>query len=51
LPYAEKLYITYVLKAYQGDVYFPKFDLSQFRLTWYKTEEQLIFSEYTRVTL
>ncbi|MBN2267899.1 MAG: dihydrofolate reductase [Acholeplasmataceae bacterium] len=50
LPYADKLYITYVLKAYQGDVYFPHFDLNQFKLTWYKTEEQLIFSEYTRIT-
>ena len=49
LPYADKLYITYVLKAHQGDVYFPKFDLNQFKLTWYKTDEQLIFSEYTRI--
>jgi dihydrofolate reductase len=51
LPYAEKLYITYVLKTYEGDVYFPKFDLNQFKLTWYQTDAELIFSEYTRVSL
>lgn len=50
LPYANKLYITYVLKAYEGDVYFPKFDITHFKLIWYKTEDQLIFSEYTRVS-
>jgi len=49
LPYADKLYITYVLKAYQGDVYFPNFDLNDFKLVWYQVEDGLIFSEYARV--
>lgn len=49
LPYADRLYITYVLKAHEGNVYFPKFDLSKFRLIYKKLENQLIFSTYERI--
>lgn len=50
MPYADKLFITYVLKTHQGDVYFPSFDINKFKLTWYQIEEELIFTEYTRIS-
>lgn len=49
LPYADRLYITYVLKAHKGNVYFPKFDLLKFRLINKKLDNQLIFSIYERI--
>lgn len=50
LPYADKLYITYILKTHQGDVYFPKFDLSQFKLIQKTMEDGLIFTIYERIS-
>ncbi len=50
LPYADKLYITYVLKRHEGNVYFPKFDLSKFKCVAKQLEENLIFATYERVT-
>jgi len=49
LPYAERLYITYVLKRYEGNVYFPKFDLSQFKLMNKELTDELIFAVYERI--
>ena len=51
LPYASRLYITYVLKAHQGNVYFPRFDLSQFKLVSKELTDELIFSVYERIHL
>ncbi|MBN2300054.1 MAG: dihydrofolate reductase [Acholeplasmataceae bacterium] len=51
LPYANKLYITYILKTHEGNVFFPKFDLNQFNLTNYRTDEGLIFAVYERDAL
>jgi dihydrofolate reductase len=48
LPFSKRLYITYVLKAHEGNVYFPKFDLSQYKLIDKKIEEGLIFAVYER---
>lgn len=48
LPYAKRLYITYVLKAHDGNVYFPKFDLTDFQLIDNKLEDGLIFAVYER---
>lgn len=50
LPYANRLWITYVLGAHEGDTYFPKFNLDDFKLTHYQTEEKLIFAVYDRRT-
>jgi dihydrofolate reductase len=50
LPYANRLYITYVLKRHEGNVYFPKFDLSKFKCVAKQLEENLIFATYERVT-
>jgi len=48
LPYANKLYVTFVLNRYKGNVYFPKFDLDKFKLKNYETSEGLIFTEYEK---
>jgi dihydrofolate reductase len=48
LPYANRLYITYVLKRHQGNVYFPSFDLSQFKLIKKEITDELIFAVYER---
>lgn len=49
LPYADKLYITYVLNHHEGNIYFPKFDLSQFKLVNKKISPSLIFAVYERI--
>ena len=41
LKYTSKLYITEVLKEYEGDTYFPKVDYSK----WIKTYESSIYEE------
>lgn len=48
LPYANKLYITFILDRFSGDVYFPEFNLNKFKLINYKTRDKLIFTEYER---
>lgn len=48
LPFADRLYITFVLDRYQGNVYFTKFDLGDFKLIDYKTSDKLIFTKYER---
>lgn len=32
LPYADRLYITHINKEYEGDVYFPEIDFSNYKL-------------------
>jgi dihydrofolate reductase len=49
LPYANRLYITFILKAYQGDSYFPKFNLRDFKLVDKYLEPELIFATYERL--
>ncbi|ELC8444013.1 dihydrofolate reductase [Clostridium perfringens] len=43
LKYASKLYITEVLKEFEGDTYFPQVDYSK----WIKTYESSIYEENT----
>jgi dihydrofolate reductase len=50
LPYADRLYITYVLSRHEGNVYFSPFDLSQFKCIEKKMEDGLIFAVYERMT-
>lgn len=49
LPYASKLYITQVHKTYEGDTYFPPYDLKRFELTYQEETEALTFLVYERV--
>jgi len=49
LPHADRLYITHIAKEYDGDVFFPEIDFSEFRLLSSKTSNELTFSVYERV--
>ena len=51
LEFASHLYITYVLGRYEGNVYFPVFDMTPFRLKSYQTTDHLIFSVYERTDI
>ena len=49
LPYADRLYITHVDGEYEGDAYFPKFDLeNEFNLISSRVSNNLNFSVYER---
>jgi dihydrofolate reductase len=50
LPYADRLIYQLCFKTHEGNVYFPKFDLSQFKLIEKRMEEHLIFAVYERVS-
>ena len=52
LPYADRLYITFIDKEFKGNVYFPPFDLNQFRLIEEKRgieNPELRFCVYERI--
>ena len=50
LPYADNLYITHVDGEYEGDAYFPKFDLeNEFKLISSRISNNLNFAVYERV--
>ena len=48
LPYADRLYITYVLAKHEGNVYFPSFDLSQYKVINKSLQQGLIFTVFER---
>jgi dihydrofolate reductase len=48
LPYADNLYITYILNKHEGNIYFKPFSLEDFKLTEKKVEPGLIFTKYER---
>ena len=49
LPYADRLYITHVDGEYEGDAYFPKFDLeNEFNLLSSRISNNLNFCVYER---
>ncbi|MFW6298044.1 MAG: dihydrofolate reductase [Bacillota bacterium] len=48
LPYANKLYITSIDAAYEGDTYFPDVDLSAYEKTQEETKGPLTFTVYER---
>jgi dihydrofolate reductase len=50
LPYAQRLYITFVLGRHQGNVYFAPFDLSKFKVIEKTMEDGLIFAVYERIS-
>ncbi|HBP25988.1 MAG TPA: dihydrofolate reductase [Acholeplasmatales bacterium] len=49
LPYANRLYITHIRKAYPGNVFFPDLDLSQFSLVKQKDQNEISFCVYERI--
>ena len=51
LPYASRLYITHIDKSFDGDTYFPKFDLGSFEKISSRRSEinpELEFAVYER---
>ena len=48
LPYADNLYISFIKGQYEGNVYFPKFNLEEYKLMWKEDTERVIFSLYTK---
>lgn len=48
MPFARRLYITYVLDRHVGNVYFTKFNLSKFKLVSSSKVNKLIFAIYER---
>lgn len=48
LPYADQLYITYILKAYRGNIYIKPFDLNPYLVKWYELDDGLIFTHYVK---
>ena len=50
IQYADKLYITEILKSYQGDIYLKEIDLSTFTLVSKTCQDDLCFCIYERKT-
>jgi dihydrofolate reductase len=48
LPFADKMYLSYVKKEYKGDVYFPEFDEAEWNVVKREDHEEFEFVEYER---
>ncbi len=48
LPYADRLYISFIQGEYEGDRYFPDIDFDLFELIWQNKTEQVIYTIYER---
>lgn len=48
LPFADKLYITYINREYQGDVFFPEVDYSLFEKISQRDSDELSFCVFQR---
>jgi len=49
LPYADKLYISFVKGEHKGDKYFPNIDFSKYKLTGQNDTEEVRYTLYERV--
>ncbi|MDE6660982.1 MAG: dihydrofolate reductase [Anaeroplasmataceae bacterium] len=49
LPYADRLYISWIKKDYEGDMYFPALDLTKFHLAWENESDLVHYTMYERV--
>lgn len=48
LPYADRLYISYIQGNYEGDTYFPSFSLNDYDLIWSNRTKQVYYTCYER---
>jgi dihydrofolate reductase len=48
LPFADKMFLSYVKKEYEGDVYFPEFDEAEWNVVKREDHEEFEFVEYER---
>lgn len=51
LPFADRLYISFVQGKYEGNKYFPNIDFNQFKLTWENKSELVRYTLFERVIL
>ncbi|XMB66559.1 dihydrofolate reductase [Mycoplasmatota bacterium zrk1] len=51
LPFADKLYITHIDKEYQGDTYFPRYNINEWEKVFERVDGVLNFSVYKRIIL
>lgn len=49
LPYADRLYITHINKEYEGNVYFPKINYSEYKKIKSNKIDELDFCVYERI--
>ncbi len=49
LPYADRLYISFVKGEYEGDRYFPKIDFDKYKLTWKNDTDKVLYTLYERM--
>lgn len=49
LPYADRLYISFVKGNYEGDKYFPQIDYTNYKLIWDNETELVHYTLYERV--
>jgi dihydrofolate reductase len=48
LPLADKLYLSYIKKDYDGDTYFPEFEESEWEVTEEEDHPEFVFVVYER---
>lgn len=48
LPYANKIFISYIDKSFKADTYFPKFNISEFNIIKEKKYNEFLFKIYER---
>lgn len=48
LPYAHRLYISFIKGSYEGDTFFPVIDFSNYQLLWQKDTEEVRYTIYER---
>ncbi|MGM9971578.1 MAG: dihydrofolate reductase [Anaeroplasmataceae bacterium] len=48
MPYASNLYISFIKGHHEGDTYFPKFDLSKWKLVSKKDSEMVSYQIYNK---
>lgn len=49
LPYADRLYISYIKGSHEGDRYFPEIDFSKYKLTWEEHSPLVRYTLFERV--
>lgn len=48
LPYADRLYISFVKGEYEGDRYFPQIDFSKYNLVWENDTDKVRYTLFER---
>ena len=49
LPYADRLYISFVKGKYEGDRYFPQIDFNKYKLVWENNTDLVRYTTYEKV--